>query len=61
MLQVHSKVIQFIIFQIIFFFTYIIFKIIFHYRLVQDIDYSSLGSTVNICCLLHIYIFFFFN
>ena len=34
---------------------YIIFQIIFHYRLLQDIDSSSLCYMVNLCCLLHIY------
>ena len=34
--------------------TQIIFEIIFHHRLLQDIDYSCLSSTVNLCCLLHI-------
>ena len=52
MFQVHSKVILYI-------YTYIIFQIIFHYRLVQDIDYSSLGYTVNFCCLLHMFLLFF--
>ena len=33
MFQVHSKVIQL--------YRYIIFLIIFHYRLLQDIDYTS--------------------
>ena len=36
-------------------YTYIIFEIIFHYRLLQDIDYSSLCYTVKFCCLLNIY------
>ena len=36
---------------------YVIFQIIFHDRLLQDIDYSSLCYTVNFCCLLHIYVF----
>ena len=36
MFQVLSKVISY---------TYIIFQIIFHYRLLQDIDYSSLYHT----------------
>ena len=49
MFQVHSKLIQLCIY------TYIVFEIIFHYRLLQYIDYSSLWYTVNICCLLHIY------
>ena len=46
MFQVHSKVIQ------LHLYTYIIFQIIFHYRLLQDIDYSSVCNTVNFCCLL---------
>ena len=41
--QVHSKVIQL--------HTYIIFQIISHYRLLQDFYYSSLGYTVNLCCI----------
>ena len=49
MLQVHNKVIQ------LYIYTYIIFEIIFHYRLLQDIDYSSLYYMVNLLCLLHIY------
>ena len=36
--------------------TYIYFQIIFHHRLLQDSDYSSLCYAVNLCCLLHIYI-----
>ena len=49
MFQVHSRVIQWYIY------TYIIFEIIFHYRLLQDIDYSSLRYTVNLCGLLPIF------
>ena len=49
MFQVHSKAIQ------LYIYTYIIFEIIFHCRLLQDIDYSYLCYTVNLCCLLHIY------
>ena len=37
-------------------YTYVIFEIIFRYKLLQDIDYSSLFYIVNVCCLLHIYI-----
>ena len=40
-------------------YTYIVFQIIFHYRLLQNIDYSSLCYTVKLCCLLHIYFFLF--
>ena len=47
MFQVHSKVIQLLIY------IHIIFQIIFHYRLLQDTDY-----TVNLCCLFHIYFLF---
>ena len=35
---------------------YILFQILFHYRLLQDIEYSSLCSTVNPCCLSILYI-----
>ena len=42
--QVHTKVIQ------LYIHTCIIFQIIFHYRLLQDIDYSALCYTVNLCC-----------
>ena len=49
MFQVHNKVIQ------LYIHTYIIFKIIFHYRLLQDINYSYLCYAVNLCYLLHIY------
>ena len=48
-------------------YAYIIFHIIFHYKLLQDIDYSSL-CCINLCCLLYIYAdvlstvgFFFFG
>jgi len=34
-------------------YTYIVFEIL-HYRLLQDIDYSSLCYAVNFCCLLPI-------
>ena len=38
-------------------FIHIIFEIIFHYRLLQVTGDSCLCYTVNLCCLLHIYIF----
>ena len=41
-------------------YAYVIFQIIFHLRLLQDIDYSSPCYTVNLCCLLHIFFSFFF-
>ena len=47
MFQVHSKVTQG--------YNYIIFETIFHDRLLQNIDYSSLCYTVNLCWLLDIY------
>ena len=49
MFQVHIQVIQLLIY------TYIIFQIIFHYRLLHDIVYSSLCDTIKLCCLLYIY------
>ena len=49
MFQVLRKAIQF------YECTYIIFEIIFRHRLLQDIDYSSLCHTLNLCCLLHNY------
>ena len=48
MFQVHSKVIQ------LYKYPYIIFQII--NRLLEDIDYGYLCSTINLCCLLHIYL-----
>ena len=45
MFQVHSKVIQ------LYIHTYIIFEIIFHHRLLQDIDYNSICYAVNLCCI----------
>ena len=48
MFQVHNEVIQ------LHLYTLIIFQIIFHYRLLQGIDYIPLFYTVNLCCLLHI-------
>ena len=35
---------------------YILFQILFHYRLLQDIEYSSLCYTVGPCCLPALYI-----
>ena len=45
MFQVHSKVIQ------LYIYTYIIFEIIFHYRLSQDIDYNSLKQDLLLIIL----------
>ena len=50
MFQVHNKVIR------LYIYTYNIFDIILHYRLLQDNDYSSLHNTVNLCHLLHIFL-----
>ena len=36
--------------------THILFYILFHYGLSQDIDYSSLCYTVGPCCLSILYI-----
>ena len=33
-----------------------LFQILFHYRLLQDIEYSSLCYTVNSCCLSILYV-----
>ena len=49
MFQVHCKLIQ------LHKYIYIVFEIIFHHKILQDIDYSSLCYTVDLCCLLHIY------
>ena len=48
--QVYSKVIQ------LYIYIYIYFQILFHYRLLQDIEYSSLCYTVGPCCLPILYI-----
>ena len=48
MFQMHGKMIQ------LYKYVCIIFQIVSHYRLLQDIDYSSLCYTVNISCLLHV-------
>ena len=37
-------------------FSYIFFQIIFHYKLLQDIEYSFLCSTAHPCCLSILYI-----
>ena len=39
-------------------FTHIVFEVIFHYRLLQDIDYSPLSHTVN---LYHLCVYLFFK
>ena len=50
MFPVHSKVIQ------VYIYTYIIFEVILHYKLLQDIDYSSLCYTIGPCCFSTLYI-----
>ena len=37
--------------DLVLFFFFFFFQITFHYRLLQDIEYSSLQYTVNPCCL----------
>ena len=39
-------------------YTCIIFQIIFHYRILKDLNYSFLYYRVNLCCLLPIYTFY---
>ena len=48
MFQMHSKVIQ------LYIYTCAILQIIFHHGVLQDINYSSLCYTVNLCWLSHI-------
>ena len=48
MFQVYRKVIQL--------HTHIYFSDFLHYRLLQDIEYSSLGHTLGFCCLFILYI-----
>ena len=50
--ELYSKVIQ------IYLFIYI-FQILFHYSLLQDVEYSSLCYTVGPCCLPILYIVVF--
>ena len=53
----YSKVIQFYIYYIIYIiYIYILFQILFHYRLLQDIEYSSLCYTVGPSSLSILYI-----
>ena len=51
--QVYNKVVQLYIFICIQ--IYIFLKILFHYSLLQDIEYSSLCYTENHCCLKILY------
>ena len=51
MLLVYSKVIQLYEYK----HTYIISQIIFHYRLLQDTEYSSLSCRIGPCCLSMLY------
>ena len=53
MFQVYNKVVQLYIFICIQ--IYIFLKILFHYSLLQDIEYSSLCYTENHCCLKILY------
>ena len=45
-----NKVIQLCIY------IYIILQILFHYQLLQDIEYNSLCYTVSLCCLSILYV-----
>ena len=49
-LQVYNKVIQ------LYIYVYILFRTLFHYRLLQDIEYSSLCYAVSPCWLSILYI-----
>ena len=40
----------------VFIYIYILLQILFHHRLLQDIEYSSLCSIVNSCCLCILYL-----
>ena len=40
----------------VYIYIYILFNILFHYDLLQDIEYSSLCYTVGPCCLPILYI-----
>ena len=51
MFQVYGNVIQLYIYIYIFF-----FRLFFHYRLLQGIEYSPLCYTVGPCCLSTLYI-----
>ena len=50
MFQVHSNVIQ------LYRNMYIIFQILFRYRLLKGTDYSFLSYMVNLCSLLYVYL-----
>ena len=60
MFQVYSKVTQLCMYTCvciyICMYVYILFHILFRYRLLQDIEYSSLCYTVDPCCLSILYI-----
>ena len=50
--QVYSKVIKYIFMYVhiyIYIYMYILFQILFYYMLLQNIEYSPLGSTVGFC------------
>ena len=51
--QAYSKVIQL---YYTYMCVYMLFQILFHYRLLQGIEYSSLCCTVSPCCLSILYI-----
>ena len=41
----------------IYIYTYVLFQILFHYKLLQDIDHNSLCYTVGPCLFIHITLF----
>ena len=62
MFQVYSKVIQLYtytyisLYYIILYYINILFQILFHYMLLQDIEYIFLCYTVGPCCLSILFI-----
>jgi len=57
MFQLYSKVIRFVYTHT---HIYILFQILFHYRLLQDTEYSSLCYTVGPYCLSILFYLFIF-
>ena len=50
--KVYRKVILLYIYVCVCVYIYIPLQILFHYRLLQDVEYSSLCYTIRPCCLL---------
>ena len=57
MFQVYSKVIQLYthIHVYVYIYVYILFQILFHFRLLQDTEYSSQCYTIGPCCNILIF------